>query len=441
MMRGRTKAWAALLLLTVLLGGGLLWRAQREPPLAVNAILITIDTLRPDRMSLYGYQQNTTPQLGQFFAGSAFTNARSTAPCTLPAVKQFLTGRLDMGGATLAQTLQGEGFETAAVVSQHWFVSDPLYRSGFDYWDPQADGERDHYGLSTRRGDAVTARALRWLDSDRDKDRRFFLWVHYFDPHDPYDPPMDERHFSLGIDRYIHGDRRAAQIRSMESEAKWFMVDWIFDDADRDALSRLYDDEVRFVDRQVGDLLDELENRGLLESTAIVFGADHGERLGEEGVWDHCYSLHDLELRVPLAIRMPGPAKPLELDSAVSTLDFYPTLLDALDVPEPGSLDGESLLRPIKRGATLSSFNAQVAVADGNLKLYLDCTEAGCAPGSLVRPGGLSVFDERPVTAASAPGEVDRLAAEARELDSQLSRAIELAKREFEALHSLGYIQ
>ncbi len=434
------RRWA-LILLVLFIAGGVLWWPERQPPLATNAILITVDTLRPDRMSLHGYDRSTTPNLLRYFGDSAFHNARSTAPCTLPAVKQFLTGRLDMGGVTMAQTLQEEGFHTAAVVSQHWFSSDPVYRSGFDYWDVQGEQERDGYGLSTRKGDAVTSGALRWLDTKRGGGDRFFLWVHYFDPHDPYSPPDNDRHFSLGVDRYVDGDRRAAQHSSWDKQAEWFLVDSIFDDADRDALSRLYDDEVRFVDQQIGLLLSSLDNRGLLDDAIVVFGADHGERLGEEGVWDHCYSLHDLELRVPLALRLPSLPGPLDLETVVSTLDFYPTLLDALDILEPRQLDGQSLLAPRTREATLSSFDSRVAVTDENWKLYLNCTQSGCEPETLVRLGPGTGLDGNPVLLANAPDEVKRLAAEVSALEKQLANAFEIVEREFEALRSIGYIQ
>lgn len=436
-----TIRWPGLVLMALAVAGGILWWSQREPPLASSAILITVDTLRPDRMSLYGYDRDTTPNLLRFFGDTAFPNARSTAPCTLPAVKQLLTGRLDMGGATIAETLKGRGFQTAAVVSQHWFLSDPIYRSGFDHWDVQGELDRDNYGLSTRKGDAVTSRALRWLDTDWVAGDRFFLWVHYFDPHDPYNPPAKDRQFSIGVDRYVDGDRRAAQLRSWEQEEEWFLVDWIFDGADRDALSRLYDDEIRFVDQQIGRLLEGLDDRGLLDDSIVLLGADHGERLGEGGVWDHCYSLHDLELRVPLALRLPNLSEPLDLGPVASTLDLYPTLLDALVVPGPGFLDGRTLLGTRKGGTTLSSFDSRVAVTEDNWKLYFDCTGSGCEPETLARLKNGSGLNEREVPLAEAPNEVERLTADVTDLETRITHALELTEREFEALRSIGYIR
>ena len=433
--------WPVPVLLALFVAGGVLWWAQREPPLASSAILITVDTLRPDRMSLYGYDRDTTPNMLRFFGDSAFLNARSTAPCTLPAVKQFLTGRLDMGGATIAQTLKEQGFRTAAVVSQHWFVSDPIYRSGFDHWDVQGDLDRDGHGLSTRAGEEVTSRALRWLDTQQATGGRFFLWVHYFDPHDPYNPPAKDRHFSVGIDRYLNGDRRAAQLRSWDEEKEWFLVDWIFDDADRDALSRLYDDEIRYLDGQIGRLLEGLGDRGLLDDSIVLLGADHGERLGEDGVWDHCYSLHDLELRVPLALLSPNLPGPLDQGPVASTLDLYPTFLDALDVSGPEFLDGRTLLGPRRAGTTLSAFGSSVAVADDNWKLHFQCFEAGCKPVRLVWLKSGTGLEGRHVPLQDAPQEVERLSAGVTDLETRVAKALEHTEREIEALRSIGYIQ
>ncbi len=216
--------------------GGLVWRATHAPS-AKRAVLITIDTLRPDRTSLYGYARDTTPNLTRFFGDAAFRNARSSAPCTLPAVKQMLTGRLDMEGPTLAHVLRDAGFETSAVTSQHWFRGDELYRTGFTHWSVQGDDEQDEYGMSARRARRVTDLALDWLKG-RPRRERFFLWVHYFDPHDPYDPPPGARHFSDGITTYQDGDRRAAQQAAKTDEEQWVLVDHIFHDADRDALRR-----------------------------------------------------------------------------------------------------------------------------------------------------------------------------------------------------------
>ncbi|HMB67994.1 MAG TPA: sulfatase-like hydrolase/transferase, partial [bacterium] len=252
-----------------LAAASVLLHCSPDAPGTPRALLITVDTMRPDRMSLYGYDRDTTPNLRRFFGDAGFRNARSSAPCTLPAVKQMLTGRLDMQGATIAEALRDAGIPTAAVTSQHWFSGDEVYRRGFDHWDVQAGDELDRYGMSARRASRVTDLALDWIRG-RSPGERFFLWVHYFDPHDPYDPPPDARRFSEGVTRYPDGDRRAAQLAGRTDEEHWFQVDHVFDDEDRDALRRLYDDEIRFTDREIGRLLDGLEARGASGLGVIV---------------------------------------------------------------------------------------------------------------------------------------------------------------------------
>jgi len=435
------KRWQLPILLIFSMAGPLHGRGGPKPPMASVAIMITVDTLRPDRMSLYGYEHDTTPKLQEYFEGSAFANARSTAPCTLPAVKQLLTGRIDMTGASMAQTVKAAGLQTAAVVSQQWFTGDPLYRSGFDHWDPQGREDLDKHGLTTRTAEVVTDRALEWVDTGRQTGERFFLWVHYFDPHDPYNPPMAGRQRAADVDRYLDGDRRSAQLAAWEEDEEWFMVDDIFEDADRDALSRLYDDEIGFVDSQIGRLLDGLDQRGLLNEALVLFTADHGERLGEQGVWDHCYSLHDLELRVPLAVRLPRQSSPLALNSPVSTLDLYPTLLSALSIEGPDELDGGSLLAPFATSVSVSLFKKEMVVTDGDWKLYFECEESSCLPVSLVQLSKGSELDGRQVALSDNPETVARLTDAAARFADQTGEALRKTNREFEALRSLGYVR
>jgi arylsulfatase A-like enzyme len=433
------KRWALAVAVTLFVAVGF-FRSIRAPRAAVrHAVLITVDTLRPDRMSLYGYERETTPNIDRYFTGFAFDNARSTAPCTLPAVKQMLTGRLDMQGRTIAQTLEEHGMTTAAVVSQHWFVGDELYRAGFDHWDVQSESDRDHHGLSRRRARDVTDRALRWLDTEGAKGERLFLWVHYFDPHDPYDPPRESRHFAQGITRFADGDRRAAQLAAWTDEEKWFLVDSIFDDDDRDALSRLYDDEILCLDHEIGRLLDGLDTRSLLRDAVVILSADHGERLGEDGAWDHCYSLHDYELRVPLAVRTPSAE--FDRHPAASTLDIYPTILEATGVTTSTPLMGTTLFGARAHAITVSAFERRLAVADAGWKLYLDCGAEGCEPSQLVRLHDGTEIGGESVPLGDAVLEAERLSAALGSHELALGRAFEITEQEFERLRSIGYVR
>ena len=167
-----------------------------------NVILVTIDTLRRDHMSVYGYERETTPKIGRAFRdGLRFENAQTTAPCTLPAVAQLLTGALrPVNKPRLADRLRDAGWRTAAIASHHHFRrardGEPRfkYARGFEDFDLQRADQLDRHRMTTRDAGEVTDRALAWLDANASAGR-FFLWLHYFDPHDPYQPPADYRLF------------------------------------------------------------------------------------------------------------------------------------------------------------------------------------------------------------------------------------------------------
>ncbi|HMB70235.1 MAG TPA: sulfatase-like hydrolase/transferase, partial [bacterium] len=169
----------------------------------------------------------------------------------------------------------------------------------------------------------------------------------------------------------------------------------------------------------------------------VLMTADHGERLGEDGVWDHCWSLHDLEIRVPLALHGgPGP-EARDLDAPASTLDVFPTLLDALGVAGPDGLDGRTLLGSRSGAVALSNFEEQVAVAEADWKLYLEAREGALEPTSLVRLQGRV---EGPETPLRAHGDVvNRLRSAAERAAPGLEQARALTEDEFRRLRSIGY--
>ena len=226
-----------------------------SPPL--NLVVITLDTFRADRLGAYGSARGLTPQLDRFARNAAvFETAESAAPLTLPAHCSLFTGRFPSGHgvhenadalsargpATLAELLTRAGFRTAAFVAAS--VLDPSrgLNRGFARYDSGV-ARRDAYGrpINRRRGDEIVARTARWLDGIGDA--RFFAWVHFYDAHAPYQPPVQ----------------------------------------DRGPLRHPYDGAIAFIDRQVGDLLNVLDRRGLADRTIVVIVGDHGESLGEHG--------------------------------------------------------------------------------------------------------------------------------------------------------------
>ena len=308
-----------------------------EPP---NLLLITLDTVRADRLGCYGYGRGTTPVLDGLAArGTLFEQASAASAVTPVSHAAIFTGlypyrnrlRSLHGGAgyalpeeqlTLAELLAAKGYATGGFVSA--FPASRHYglQQGFETWDQdfgRAQGavvdERGvvDTGSAQRRADATTDRALAWLDGQRG--RPFFAWVHYFDVHDPILLPPAEY-----LERFVPAGSSQA-----------------------DRLRAIYDAELAFVDAQIGRLLDRLEQLGLRDRTIVVVVGDHGQGLGDHRWWGHGI-LYQEQLRVPMIIATPPPARAQRVPSAVRTVDLLPTLggllgLDLREVP----LDGESL--------------------------------------------------------------------------------------------------
>jgi arylsulfatase A-like enzyme len=305
-----------------------------------NVLLVVIDTCRADRMSLYGYDRDTTPQLERLAAqGVVFDQALTHVPQTLPAVATLLTStlpsehgvrvnglfRLPDSALTLAEWLRDAGWSSAAFVSG--FPLDPRFRAdqGFDHYDADF---RDSILTRTRRegaafqgmlhrdfeqrADEATAKAIAWLDAHEraGPERPFFLLVHYFDPHQPYTPPPAYR---VGLDPY--------------------------------------DGELAFTDAEIGRVVERLRSGEVLDETLVVVVGDHGEVLDPaRPKASHAGEIEDAVLRVPLLLRLPGALpRGARVPAQVALLDVAPTILDLLGMPVPDSFRGRSLL-PVVRG-------------------------------------------------------------------------------------------
>jgi arylsulfatase A-like enzyme/Flp pilus assembly protein TadD len=292
-----------------------------------NVLLITVDTLRADRLGFAGYEPAETPILDAFAGdGVVFENAISSAPVTLPSHASLMTGRYPPGhGAldnayyslpddvpTLATVLRTAGYETAAIVGAYVLHGQFGLDAGFDRYDDFFRQPRpDEWEPRERRAGEVSARAGEWL-AGRKNDRPFFLWVHMFDPHSPYDPPPP------------FNSRFAA---------------------------RPYDGEIAYTDRAIGTLLESLDGAGFGDRTMVVVTADHGEGFGDGGEKTHGLLLRTSTLRVPLLLRAPGvlPAG-RRVEGLVSTVDLMPTVLDLLGVDTPTGVDGSSIAGAIRTG-------------------------------------------------------------------------------------------
>jgi arylsulfatase A-like enzyme/Tfp pilus assembly protein PilF len=299
---------------------------RTQPP---NVILITLDTTRADRMGFLGSKRGLTPNLDSLARQSVvFTHAYSQVPLTTASHATILTGtypqfhQVNDFGVPLAEDLpyapyifRGNGYHTAAFVGS--LVLDPETRSapgferGFDTYDAGFHRRRvgeDRYQAIERRGGEVIGHTLAWLTEH--KDGAFFVWVHLYDAHDPYDPPEPYK------TRYAAAP---------------------------------YDGEIAYVDAAVGKFISWLRLRGLYDNTLIAVMADHGESLGEHGETTHGIFLYDETIRVPLLFKLPGERSAgTRVDSRAGLVDVLPTILEATGIGIPHEVQGESLLSLLK---------------------------------------------------------------------------------------------
>ncbi len=322
--------WIAAALALAGCGGG--------KPDRTSAIVITVDSLRPDTLGAYGNPAGLTPNLDRIAAeGVIYVNARSVSPLTVPACASMMTGlyplrhsaRDNQGtpladdAVTLAERARAAGFATAAVVGTAALDRGSGVAQGFEHYSqpplPSATSVTARY--PERPADEIAKEARAWL-AGRERRKPFLLWVHFFDPNAPYTPPEATRERAGG---------------------------------------NPYLGEVAYADEAIGDLWRALEDEGLLDHTFVAVTSDYGEALGQHGEATHGALCYDSTLRIPLILRYPGGDRAGELKpDIVSLVDVYPTLLDALGISDPGDVDGLSLSRaavPPERGVYFESYH------------------------------------------------------------------------------------
>jgi len=307
----------------------------RSPaPSPPNVLLILIDTLRADHLGAYGYTRPTSPTFDALAArGVLFTRAHSTTSWTNPAIESLFTGQhprvLQPGAAefiapnsrTLAQAFRESGYRTAAIIANPVLPPDLGFAQGFDSYAPVSGWV---YGLSKRPkepAEHVNAAALQWLQQSSDT-RPWFLYLHYMDPHYPYEAPADVlRRFwrSEGVDPSTALQPLNAIVRARRSPPSPTQIPQIVD---------LYDAAVAHVDAQVGELLSRLQADGRLTNTIVCLMADHGEELGDHGGLQHARTLYEEVLRIPLLIVPPAGHASERIERLVQITGVGRTLLD-----------------------------------------------------------------------------------------------------------------
>lgn len=291
-----------------------------------NIVFITLDTTRADRLPCYGYTKVETPHLDAMAKeGILFEQCITPTALTLPSHSSMMTGlyptyhgvringntALSQTHQTLAELFAERGYQCGAFIAA--FVLDGRWgmKQGFHHYDDKFDLKKykqlDLAGVQ-RPGNEVMDAALAWLEGQKDK--KFFAWIHLYDPHTPYEAPEPYR------SRYNDG-----------------------------TMSGLYDGEIAFTDSVIGRCNSWLEKNGLDKNTIVVVMGDHGEGLGDHGEQTHGYFIYEYAVHIPFLIKTPfEPLKGIRVKNQVKTIDLYPTLLEMTGIPVPRESQGRSLL-------------------------------------------------------------------------------------------------
>lgn len=332
-------------------------RFTTEPFSPPNVLLITIDTLRLDHLGCYGSKMVHTPNIDSIAGESAiFENYFSTANCTFPAHFSILSGRdpakygyydnqkytVPADVRLLPQFFKQNGYRTYGITSIFFMAGTWMthFADQFESYVAPPDG-------AEFRANEVTEQFQKILPGL--KRQKFFLWLHYYDPHAPYEPPMEyQKEYDATTDKgdllpIVFEDPASNWVKDKGIQRTWIPA-------------ALYRGEVSYVDTEVGKVQQLLKSNSLWENTMVIVVADHGECLGERGYWYLHTGLYNQTTHVPFLIRSPR-LKAQKIQSYVSAVDIVPTVLDLARLPVPQGIEGLSL-RPLLEGKEQKLHNA-----------------------------------------------------------------------------------
>lgn len=327
-----------------------------------NVLLITIDALRADHLGYHGYQRNTSPFIDSMAKKSfVFLDVTVQSPKTTPSIASMITSKyVDCTGVktnwgilpgkflTIAEVVKKHGLTTVAYTTNTNLIAKNGIARGFDEFT-------FFPGVAAQ----VTGKAIKRLEKGFDK--KFFLWLHYLDPHGPYTPPApyntmfvnDEFYNPLlkvnldytpmkGLNKnYVLGAVPLYQQGALKGNPKKNELDFYISQ---------YDGEIRYLDEEIKKLINFMKVKGLLENTIIVFTSDHGEGLGEHNYYfEHGWFAYQDQVSVPLFIYIPNTKKSMKIPEPVELLDLAPSLVELLEIPVPKDFQGKSLL-PVLKG-------------------------------------------------------------------------------------------
>jgi choline-sulfatase len=395
------------------------------PRSAPNVLLVTIDTLRADHVGVYGHEAAVTPHLDALARrGTRFENVLAAVPLTGPSHATIFTGRyppvhgvrdnvffpFDDRHPTLATVLEERGYRTAAFVGAYPVGSSFGFARGFDHFDEGYHETPLHGEVAERPANEVVDAALAWLDEQADDP--FFMWVHVYDPHAPYDPPEP----------------------------------W------DDRLEDPYDGEIAFTDAQLGRLFDRLREKGLEDDTLVVLLSDHGESLGQHNEASHAILIYQATLRVPFILAGPGVPEGRTVQDRVGSIDVLPTVLGLLGAEAPPDLPGQDL-RPLLSGDPFEPGPLYAESLFGRLHCHWAVLRAWVQDDwKLIEGAAPELYhlaedpSESHNLVAREPERVEQMQKELRQALDRMApggdsaRAVSLAPEEEEQLQALGYV-
>lgn len=412
--------------LTLIFSAHALWSAPMRPP---NVLLVSVDTLRADRLGCYGYAGAATPVIDSLAArGVLFERAYAQAPMTRPSHASILTGLLpfehgirdnfslplDSSIPTLAQVMKGAGYATAGFPSTVILSSQSGLNRGFDFYlgsfSPGRQSNPEFFSSFQKPAGWTADAGIKWIEQNASQ--RFFVFLHFYDPHSEYTPPEPYRTKFAG---------------------------------------RPYDGEIAYVDAQLGRVIECLDRLKIRENTLIVFCSDHGEGLGEHGEEEHLFFLYNTTLRVPLIINWPGgvPAG-RRVSEQVSLVDIMPTVATLAGTTLPRSVSGRDLT-PSLQGRALSPQPAYSETLFPRLHFgWSELRSVADNRWKLIKAPRPELYD-----LDSDPGETNNVYSKRHEEAARLASALELIYKDkdtdapeavaahdaetLEALASLGY--
>ena len=398
-----------------------------------DIVLVTIDTLRADRVGVYGYSRAGTPCMDRLASqGVLFENAVAQVPLTPPSHASILTGtyptvhnvrdmggfRLDPSHETLAEILRERGWETAAFIGSG--VLDRVFgmAQGFDLYDdnipvPKSDGRVREFAFGTsRRAGEVVNLALNWI-SHRSGRKPYFLWVHLFDPHAPYIPPSPFR----------------------------------------ESFKSPYDGDVAYADQELGRLLEGVKRKNTGRPSLTIVLSDHGEGLGDHGENHHGVFLYDSTLRIPWIMAGPGIPRGRRIQQQARTIDLLPTVLEVLGVAIPQRCQGVSLLPAFSGKRTGSTYSygetlfprinfgsAELRAIRSNKWKYIRAPRSELYDLEADPGENVNVYEQQPVFARRMENQLKQVTAEGVEVGPEEISMKGVDAETLARLQSLGYV-